>query len=145
MKVKNPYSRDEVDYPIDLDAVQFSYMICHETVFSPFFSEWKVSVLESGDVIYYPGLENKSRFVYIVTPFFLRHEVDKMHGIFCVPLFQFTMGDPTPGDEDDEDEDLYDSEWDDVDDDDWDGESDADDDYPWGYWNDDEEDEDDET
>ena len=89
MKMQNPYTRGYIDYPLYFNPEKFSYFIQHETPFSNFYSEWAVSVIETGDTIYIPYGENRSRNIYVVTKFYLDGTVKYPHGIYTIPKSYF--------------------------------------------------------
>jgi hypothetical protein len=49
-----------------------------------------VTVLESGDILYIPCGENRSRDIYVVTRFYLDKTVKFPKGVYTIPLTYFT-------------------------------------------------------
>lgn len=90
MKLQNPYTRGYIEYPLYFEPEKLSYFIRHETPFSNFYSEWAVSVIETGDMIYIPCGGNHCRNIYVVTKFFLDGTVQFPKGIYTIPLSYFT-------------------------------------------------------
>ena len=90
MQVYNPYTRQYIDYPIDLDLWSLTYHIRHETPFIDRYSEWSVTVLNSGDEIYIPSGSNPCNNIYIVTKFYLKKLITLPHGIYTIPIGYFT-------------------------------------------------------
>lgn len=90
MKLQNPYTRGCIEYPLYFEPEKLNYFICHETPFSEFYSEWAVSVIETGDMIYIPYGQNRCRNIYIVTKFYLNGDVTYPYGIYTIPTSYFT-------------------------------------------------------
>ena len=90
MKLYNPYTRGYIEYPLSFEPEKLNYLIQHETPFSNFYSEWAVSIIENGDVIYIPCGQNRCRNIYVVTRFYLNGTVKFPRGIYTVPLAHFT-------------------------------------------------------
>lgn len=90
MKLFNPYTKGCIEYPLDFDFHQQTYHIEHETFFCPYFTSWAVTILESGDVIYVPFGQNRSRNIYVVTRFYLNKTVKFPKGVYTIPLSYFT-------------------------------------------------------
>lgn len=90
MKLFNPYTKGYIEYPINFDLEQQTYHIEHETFFCPYFTSWAVTVLDTGDVIYIPCGENRSRNIYVVTRFYLDKTVKFPKGVYTVPINHFT-------------------------------------------------------
>ena len=90
MRLTNPYTKGTIEYPLNFDFYNRTYHIEHETVFCQYFTSWAVTILESGDVIYVPYGENRSRNIYVVTRFYLNKEVEFPMGIYTIPLNYFT-------------------------------------------------------
>lgn len=86
----NPYTKGCIEYPLDLNLDELTYHIEHETFFCPYFTSWAVTVLESGDVIYIPCGQNRSRNIYVVTRFYLDKSVTFPRGVYTIPLNHFT-------------------------------------------------------
>lgn len=91
MRLQNPYTRGYIEYPLSFEPEKLNYFIRHETPFSEFYSEWAVSVIETGDVIYIPCGENRCRNIYVVTRFFLDGTAKFPTGIYTIPKSYFTM------------------------------------------------------
>ena len=90
MQLQNPYTRGYIEYPLSFEPEKLNYFIRHETPFSEFYSEWAVSVISTGDMIYIPCGENRSRNIYVVTKFYLSGEVQYPRGIYTIPKSYFT-------------------------------------------------------
>lgn len=90
MRMQNPYTRGYVEYPISFCPEKLSYQIRHETPFTERYSEWAVSVIDSGDVIYIPCGSNRCRDIYVVTRFYLNKELQFPNGIYKIPMSHFT-------------------------------------------------------
>lgn len=90
MKLHNPYTRGCIEYPLNFDFSKFTYHIEHETFFCRYFTSWMVTVLESGDILYIPCGENRSRDIYVVTRFYLDKTVKFPKGVYTIPLTYFT-------------------------------------------------------
>lgn len=89
MKLFNPYTKGYIEYPLDFDFNQQTYHIEHETFFCPYFTSWAVTQLKSGDVIYVPCKQNRSRNIYVVTRFYLDKTVAFPKGVYTIPLNYF--------------------------------------------------------
>lgn len=89
MKLQNPYTRGYIEYPLYFEPEKLNYQIHHETPFTERYSEWAVSEIETGDVIYIPCGQNRCRNIYIVTKFFLNKTVSFPNGIYTIPLSYF--------------------------------------------------------
>jgi len=90
MKLQNPYTRGYIEYPLYFEPEKLNYQIHHETPFTERYSEWAVSVIETGDVIYIPYGQNRCRNIYVVTKFFLNGTVTYPQGIYTIPVSYFT-------------------------------------------------------
>lgn len=90
MKLFNPYTKGYIEYPLNFDFYNRTYHIEHETFFCPYFTSWAVTILETGDVIYVPCGENRSRNIYVVTRFYLDKTVTFPKGVYTIPLNYFT-------------------------------------------------------
>lgn len=90
MMLKNPYTRGYIEYPLVFEPEKLHIVIQHETPFSDSRSEWAVSYMHSGDVIYIPTGQNRCRDIYIVTKFYLDKTVSFPRGIYTIPLSYFT-------------------------------------------------------
>jgi hypothetical protein len=90
MRLQNPYTKGYIEYPINFDLEKLHYDIRHETPFTESFSDWAVSVLETGDMIYIPYHQNRCRNIYIVTNFYIKKEVSFPRGIYIIPFSHFT-------------------------------------------------------
>ena len=90
MKLKNPYTRGCIEYPLFFEPEKLNYFIRHETPFEDRYREWAVSVIETGDVIYIPYGDNRCKDIYVVTRFFLNGDVKFPMGIYTVPMAHFT-------------------------------------------------------
>lgn len=90
MQLYNPYTRGYIEYPLYFEPEKLSYQIRHETPFTERFSEWAVSIIETGDVIYIPCGQNRCRNIYIVTRFYLDKTVTYPRGIYTIPISYFT-------------------------------------------------------
>jgi hypothetical protein len=91
MRLYNPYTRGYIEYPLYFEPEKLSYFIRHETPFSEFYSEWAVSIIETGDMIYIPCGQNRSRNIYVVTKFYRNKTVEFPRGIYTIPISHFTM------------------------------------------------------
>ena len=91
--MQNPYTKGYVDYPIDLNLEDYTYRIEHETFFCPYFTAWAVTTLDTGDVIYIPSGQNRSRNIYVVTKFYLNKTVQFPKGVYTIPITDFMRGD----------------------------------------------------
>lgn len=118
MKIQNPYTRGYIEYPLFFEPEKLNYYIRHETPFSERYSEWAVSIIETGDMIYIPYGQNRCRNIYIVTKFFLDKTVTFPRGIYTIPMSYFTTSQVKIVDEDIEDNDD-DIDFDDLDFDDF--------------------------
>lgn len=89
MRLHNPYTNGYIEYTLNLDLNVLDYHIRHETPFTDRCTEWAVSVLESGDMIYLPYGNNRCTDIYIVTRYYL----DKLwcfpHGIYKASVNSF--------------------------------------------------------
>ena len=118
MRVYNPYTHRSLDYPINLspDNIVLDYYITHETFFCPWFTSWLVVQLQSGDTLYIPYGEKNRRDIYVVTSFYLNHEVQYPHGVFTMKFYEFMkiseidLPDVSQYGDDDDDDILDDSE-----------------------------------
>lgn len=90
MRVFNPYTKGYIEYPLDFALYDHTYHIEHETFFCPYFTSWAVTTLDSGDVIYVPCGQNRSRNIYVVTRFYLDKTVTFPRGVYTIPLYYFT-------------------------------------------------------
>lgn len=90
IKLYNPYTKKYVDHNLDLNSSVYHYRIQHETPFSDRCVEWDVDVLESGDMMYVPCGNNMCPNIYIVTKLYLDRSVKLPHGIYTIPVEQFT-------------------------------------------------------
>lgn len=90
MRLFNPYTKGYIEYPINFDLEKLTYHIEHETFFCRYFTSWAVTVLETGDVVYIPCGENRSRDIYVVTHFYLEKVVSYPKGVYTIPLSYFT-------------------------------------------------------
>ena len=90
MQLQNPYTRGYIEYPLYFEPEKLNYYIRHETPFSERYSEWAVSVIDTGDMIYIPYGENRCKNIYIVTKFYLNKEVAFPRGIYTMPFSYFT-------------------------------------------------------
>lgn len=90
MRLKNPYTRGYIEYPLFFEPEKLTYQIRHETPFSAWHSEWAVSHIDTGDMIYIPCGSNKCRDIYIVTKFYLDGTVEYPLGIYTIPIQYFT-------------------------------------------------------
>ena len=90
MRLHNPYTKGTIEYPLNFDLEQLTYHIEHETFFCPYHTSWAVTVLDTGDVLYVPCGENRSRNIYVVTRFYLEKVVTFPKGVYTIPLRYFT-------------------------------------------------------
>ena len=90
MKLQNPYTKGYIEYPIFFNLHNLTYHIQHETPFTERRSEWAVSILDTGDMVYVPYGENRCRNIYIVTKFYLNKTVEFPRGIYTIPMSHFT-------------------------------------------------------
>ena len=90
MVLQNPYTKCYVEYPIEFSPEELNIVIQHETPFTNLYSEWAVSYMESGDVIYIPTGSNRSKKIYIVTSAFRYGLVQYPYGIYTIPFSHFT-------------------------------------------------------
>ena len=90
MQLQNPYTKGTIEYPLNLNLEKLTYHIEHETFFCPYFTSWAVTVLDTGDVVYIPCGENRSRNIYVVTRFYIEKVVQFPKGVYTVPLNYFT-------------------------------------------------------
>ena len=90
MKLQNPYTRGYIEYPLYFEPEKLNYFIQHETPFTDRRSEWAVSMIATGDMIYIPCGQNRSRNIYVVTRFFLNKTVQFPRGIYTIPMSYFT-------------------------------------------------------
>lgn len=102
MRLQNPYTRGYIEYPLYFEPEKLNYQIYHETPFTERYSEWAVSIIETGDMIYIPTGQNRCRNIYVVTKFYLQGVVKFPQGIYTVPMSYFT----TPKEEPDEFQDV---------------------------------------
>lgn len=86
MKLYNPYTNGCIEYPLNFDLNVLDYYIQHETPFTDRCSEWVVSVLESGDMIYIPYGNNRCNNIYVVTKLYINKLLKLPHGIYIVPM-----------------------------------------------------------
>jgi hypothetical protein len=93
MKLYNPFTRGYIEYPLIFKPEKLSYHIQHETPFTHYNSEWAVSLMESGDMIYIPCGQNRNQNIYIVTRFYLDGTVKYPRGIYSIPMSHFTRKD----------------------------------------------------
>lgn len=91
MILYNPYTHSHIDYPLDLSSnnIVLNYHIQHETFFCPWHTTWMVLNLYSGDVVYLPYGEKNRRDIYVVTPFYLNHEVAFPYGVYTLRYSEF--------------------------------------------------------
>lgn len=90
MKLFNPYTGGCIEYPLDLDLEKHTYHIEHETFFCQYHTAWAVTTLDTGDVVYIPCGQNRSRNIYVVTRFYLDKTVKFPKGVYTLPLSYFT-------------------------------------------------------
>lgn len=90
MKLQNPFTKGYIEYPISFAPEKLHYQIHHDTPFTKCHSEWAVSILETGDMIYIPCGQNRCRNIYIVTHFYIEKIVEFPRGIYTMPLSFFT-------------------------------------------------------
>ena len=90
MRLQNPYTRGYIEYPLYFEPSRLNYFIRHETPFTERYSEWAVSIIETGDMIYIPYGQNRCRDIYIVTKYFRTGAVKYPQGIYTVPMSYFT-------------------------------------------------------
>ena len=90
MRLQNPYTRGYIEYPLSFDPEKLHIIIQHETPFSDRFSEWAVSYMHTGDVIYIPCGQNRCRNIYVVTKFYMDKTVTFPRGIYTIPMSYFT-------------------------------------------------------
>lgn len=97
MLLRNPYTRRYFDYPLDLsyNNIVLDYRIEHDTFFCPYFSQWLVAELESGDVVYIPTGENRNRNVYVVTSFYRTKQVQHPYGVYTINYNDFARENST--------------------------------------------------
>ena len=93
MKLYNPYTRQEIEYPVNLDLHILTYHIRHETPFTDRYSEWAVTMLDNGDMVYIPCGDNRCNNIHIVTKLYLKNIVTLPHGIYTIPMSYFTQDD----------------------------------------------------
>lgn len=91
MLLFNPYTKGYFEYPLNFDFEKPTYYIQHETFFCPFHTSWAVTILKTGDVIYIPCGENRSRNIYVVTRFYLDKTVKFPKGVYTIPVDYFTQ------------------------------------------------------
>lgn len=108
MKLQNPYTRGYIEYPLYFEPEELNYHIRHETPFTDRYSEWAVSVISTGDVIYIPYGQNRCRNIYIVTRFYINKEVAFPRGIYTIPVSYFATHKINIEDDDDFDDDFDD-------------------------------------
>lgn len=89
MRVYNPYTHGYIEYPLNFDLNVLDYHIKHETPFTDRFSEWAVSILESGDMIYIPYGANKCTNIYVVTKPYINKLLSLPHGIYTISMDYF--------------------------------------------------------
>ena len=91
MKLCNPYTRKNIEYPLNLDSdnIIIEYYITHETFFCSWHTSWLVLHLQSGDVIYIPYGERNRRDIYVVTPWYLNKTVKFPHGVYTLKYNEF--------------------------------------------------------
>lgn len=106
MKLQNPYTRGYIEYPLFFEPEKLHYHIRHETPFSARYSEWAVSIIETGDMIYIPCGQNRCRSIYVVTKFFLDKTVTFPRGIYTIPMSYFTTTQTSVVEDVDDDEDI---------------------------------------
>ena len=86
MRLYNPYTRVHIEYPLNFDLRTLDYYIKHETPFTDRYSEWAVSILESGDMIYLPYGNNRCHDIYIVTKQYLNKLLCFPYGIYTISI-----------------------------------------------------------
>ena len=91
MLLRNPYTKKYIDYPLDLsdNNIVVSYRIEHETLFCPYFSQWLVAELTSGDIIYIPTGDRNKRNIYVITSFYRKKEIKFPYGIYVIQYSDF--------------------------------------------------------
>ena len=114
MRLQNPYTRGYIEYPLYFEPEKLNYYIRHETPFSERYSEWAVSIIENGDMIYIPYGQNRCRNIYIVTRFYLDGTAKFPMGIYTIPISYFTTPTTSPYEHDEDCEDDEDFEDDDF-------------------------------
>lgn len=90
MLMNKLYNKGVVNYPIDLSLQRRTFHIEHETVFCPYFSSWEVTLLETGDMVYVPSGQNRSRDIYIVSWNYTNGTLKFPQGIYSIPMRNFT-------------------------------------------------------
>ena len=89
MMLYNPFTRECIEYTVDFDVTVLNYHIRHETPFTDRYSEWAVSMLENGDMVYLPYGNNRCADIYVVTYEFTSKLVPFPHGIYTAPMGYF--------------------------------------------------------
>ena len=107
MQLQNPYTRGYIEYPLYFEPERMNYHIRHETPFTERYSEWAVSIIETGDMIYLPYGNNRCKNIYIVTQAYLAKRVQFPYGIYIIPLNYFTTPQVDDDYYDDDEEDYY--------------------------------------
>lgn len=90
MLVEHLYQKGYVEYPINFDLKRRTFHVDHETCFCPYFTSWCVTLLETGDMVYIPAGQNRSRYIYIVSWDYTRRAVSFPRGIYKIPISYFT-------------------------------------------------------
>ena len=86
MRLTNPYTGEQVEYPLDLDLHVLNYHIRHETPFEDRYREWAVSVLDNGDTVYIPYGSNRCTNIYIVSRLYINKLVQLPDGIYTLSV-----------------------------------------------------------
>ena len=89
MKLKNPYTGGYIEYPLYFEPQKLHYQVYHETPFTERYSEWAVSIIETGDIIYIPCGQNRCTDIFIVTKLFMDKVVKRPLGIYTIPMSYF--------------------------------------------------------
>ena len=108
MRLKNPYTKGYIEYPLCFEPEKLNYQIRHETPFTERYSEWAVSVISTGDMIYIPCGQNRCRDIYVVTKFYLDKTVTFPRGIYTIPMSYFSTEKNIVKSHDDENDFTYD-------------------------------------
>ena len=90
MLVNKLYNKGYIEYPIDFNLQRRTFHVEHETCFCPYHTSWEVTLLETGDMVYIPSGQNRSRDIYIVSWFHTNGTLKFPHGIFTIPMSTFT-------------------------------------------------------
>lgn len=87
----NPYTHRLSNFMIDLDniVIKRSYIIKNTTPFSEWYLEWSVFITNDDHMIYVPGNNNTSQYVYIIDARYVYGAIKYPYGIYAISIADF--------------------------------------------------------